>query len=776
MDLRRRDAFRNEGHTSAGLRYGVAVIATLAALAVRLSLDPILGMHSPYLPFVIAIIVAARFGGREPGFVSAALSTLGVVYFFIAPRYTLGIDQREATVALLLFLVVGIIISLLVGHLRASLIAMAQAEAAVGHKTKLIELSHDAIVTMDPQRRIIGWNAGATEMYGWTEGEALGHVIHDLLHTSDHYSAAEIDSILQRDDRWDGELNHIARDGRRLIVESRQVLLRGDASQPEGILEINRDATERKHAEQESRRANEQRRLALESAQMGTWSLDIASSQVTWDRRCADIFGFAHSAEHPVAYSQIQSRIHPDDRAGNVEAIRKAVEDPSGGEYDREFRVLKTDGTTRWVASHGNVISEGEPDHSSMRMLGVCMEITERRQAEERFREAQKLQSVGLLAGGVAHDFNNLLTVIMGNASLLLEGRPSCEFTQAILSASERAVYLTKQLLAYAGKGQIIVKVIDLTSIVTQSRPLLSASVPKRVNLAFNLAQDLPYLEVDPSRIEQILMNLVINAGESIPPQSDGQIEIATSRCEVAPDVARLRSKTYEVAAGTYVCLEVRDNGSGMDEATSAQIFEPFFSTKFTGRGLGLAAVYGIVRSSRGFIDVQSARGVGTTFRVLLPASQKTQLTERAPGTPNQLPAGRSTILVVDDEEMVRRLACVALTNYGYDVLEAKDGKEALQLLTDLPVLPSLVLLDLAMPVMGGDELVPILGKQYPDLKIVLSSGYPEEEARKGFRSDTVAGFVQKPYAIVALADKIAQVLRGGSESTGKAMRSPGQA
>jgi PAS domain S-box-containing protein len=758
------------------LRYAVAVIATLAALGVRLVLDPVLGVHAPYLPFTAAVIVAARFGGRGPGLVCAALSTLGILYFFIDPRYSFLIARHEAVAGLLLFLAVGTVISLLIGRLRDSLLSMARSEADLRREKQLIDLSHEAIVTADPQRRITGWNGGATEMYGWTEGEALCKVIQDLLRTSNQISTAELDAILHRENRWDGELHHIARDGRRLVVESRQVLLRDDANQPVGILEINRDITDRKRAEEEARRASELRSLALESANMGTWSLDIASGKMSWDRRCADIFDFDDSAGGEIDYAKLLARTHPDDRAAHDEAIKKATTDSSSGEYSREFRILCPGGAVRWVASHGRVISEGGDDsRRAVRLVGVSMEITERRQAEERLRQAQKLQSVGLLAGGVAHDFNNLLTVIMGSASLVLAQRPTCEHTQSILSAAERAVYLTKQLLAYAGKGQIVVKIVDLTQLVSQSTGLLSASVPKRVSLSFNLSQDLPYLEVDPSRMEQVLMNLVINAGESIPPKSDGRIEIATSRCEVTPDTARRHSTAYDVAPGTYVCLEVRDNGAGMDEATVAQIFEPFFSTKFTGRGLGLAAVYGIVRSSKGFIDLQSTPGAGTTFRVFLPASEKTHLTERAPGVPNQQPGGHSTILVVDDEEMIRRLACVALGSYGYKMLEAKNGKDALRVLAEAPSLPSLILLDLAMPVMGGDELVPILGKKYPGLKIVLTSGYPEEDARKGFQAGSVAGFLQKPYTVVMLAEKVGAVLGGSPDRIAESLGPPGR-
>jgi signal transduction histidine kinase len=415
----------------------------------------------------------------------------------------------------------------------------------------------------------------------------------------------------------------------------------------------------------------------------------------------------------------------------------------------------------RLVPAVRRALHEAEAEQQRRREEGAL------RDAEERLRQAQKWESIGILAGGIAHDFNNLLTVIMGSASAALVNCPGCEPFQTILSASERAANLTKQLLQYAGTGNFVSKTVDLTELVSQSAALFSSFVPKRVSLSFKLPKDLPCLEADPSRLEQILMNLVINAGEAILPNHDGLIEVSTSSSEVTPDMARRHSDAYDVAAGVFVCLEVRDNGAGMDEATVARIFDPFFSTKFTGRGLGLAAVYGIVRTRKGFIDVHSSPGAGTTFKVYLPATDKKRSAEPAPRAPRQQPRG-STILVVDDEEMVRNLVCMILKQQGYKVMEAKDGRDALQVLADAPSLPALILLDLAMPVMGGDELVPILETQYPSPKIVITSGYPEEEARQGFRSGSIAGFLQKPYSLETLTRKIAETLGGDSARDGR--------
>jgi signal transduction histidine kinase/CheY-like chemotaxis protein len=533
----------------------------------------------------------------------------------------------------------------------------------------------------------------------------------------------------------------------------------------------NTDITEQRAQQELLRLVSEQRELALAAAKMGAWDHHFKAGTVFWDERCRNMFGVPLGST--IDRDMMMARIHPDDRNATGEALKEAIAGADGGAYHREYRVVWPDSSIHWVAAHGQVIFEGQGDQRrAVRIVGVTSEITERRLAESRLRQTQKLETIGVLAGGVAHDFNNLLTVIMGSASSSLAECPSCEYSQAILVASERAAYLTKQLLAYAGKGHTVVKIVDLTDLVSRSTVLLSASVPKRVKLSFNLSKDLPCLEADPSQIEQILMNLVINAAESITPKRDGAIEIATRFCDVTAEMARKHAQMEENAAGAYVCLEVRDDGGGINEATISRIFDPFFSTKFTGRGMGLAAVHGIVRINNGFIDVHSVVGGGTTFQVFLPASKKERPTESVAATPRRQIRGFSTILVVDDEPMLRKLACMTLGRLGYEVLEAGDGREALQLLADSPTLPSLVLLDLAMPVMGGDELVPILEKKYPGLKIIVSSGYSEEDTRQGFRPGSVHGILLKPYTAPKLAATIADAL-GGNPAKDKIIEFP---
>jgi nitrogen-specific signal transduction histidine kinase/CheY-like chemotaxis protein len=408
--------------------------------------------------------------------------------------------------------------------------------------------------------------------------------------------------------------------------------------------------------------------------------------------------------------------------------------------------------------------------------VGTYVDITERKRNEECLRQAQKLESIGVLAGGVAHDFNNLLTVILGSASAARIECPSCKHYENIMAASERAARLTSQLLAYAGKGQVFAATFNLSDLVSRSTQLLVSSIPKNAELVFHPSEQVLPINADPSQIEQVVMNLVINAGEAMPPHTDGRIEITTSIIEVAPEVARAQAPAFDVRAGQFVCLGVTDNGSGMDEATLARVFDPFFSTKFTGRGLGLAAVQGIVRSCGGFIEVHSSSRAGSTFRVFIPVAAKKPAAEilasaRARAS-REGGLRHGAILVVDDEELVRELACMTLRSHGHKVLEAKNGKDALDVLAGASPLPSIVLLDLTMPVMGGEELVPILNRDYTGLRIIVTSGYPEEEVRRGFRPDAVAAFLQKPYTVTALADKVARTL----ESSGPDERTPAAA
>ncbi len=328
------------------------------------------------------------------------------------------------------------------------------------------------------------------------------------------------------------------------------------------------------------------------------------------------------------------------------------------------------------------------------------------------------------------------------------------------MRAAERAADLTRQLLAYAGKGRFVMRTLDLSDLVREIGGLVQTSLPKQAQLRLQLADDLPGIDADPGQLQQIVMNLVINGAEAIGPEG-GSVLVRTGVQEVDTHYISTMSSAGELLKpGRYITLEVHDTGAGMDEATLAKIFDPFFTTKFAGRGLGLSAVLGIVRAHHGALKVYSKPGQGTTFKVLFRASANPVVHQAQPAK-RQLD-GAGTVLVVDDEEIVRLTAKHTLERYGYHTMLANDGVTALEAYRDQPGLIGLVLLDLTMPVMNGEETLRHLQTVNPRVKVLLSSGYNEVEAVQRFAGKGLAGFIQKPYTAAGLAEKVKEALLDG--------------
>jgi PAS domain S-box-containing protein len=390
--------------------------------------------------------------------------------------------------------------------------------------------------------------------------------------------------------------------------------------------------------------------------------------------------------------------------------------------------------------------------------VAIVTDITERKQLELKMREAQKLESIGLLAGGVAHDFNNLLMGILGNASLAIDMLDAPASARSaiddVIRATERAAELTRQLLAYAGKGRFVVGPVDISAMVEELMPLIQASIPRNVRLDLRLTARLSGVQADKAQIEQLAMNLIINAAEAI--EGDGVVTVTTRSRNVDPG-ERNRFVSDQELNGGYVALEVRDTGVGMDEDTRRRIFDPFFSTKFLGRGLGLSAALGIVRGHKGAIRVSSTPGQGTTFEVLFPAGAPFPVQDVH--EPEEEASGHGTILVVDDEAIIRNLLVAALESRGYKILLAENGAEALTVFSRNAREISLVLLDLVMPVMSGEAVLPHLFIMKPDVRVLVSSGQDPEECMRKLREPRVAGYLQKPYRMAALLAKLQEVL-----------------
>jgi two-component system cell cycle sensor histidine kinase/response regulator CckA len=438
-----------------------------------------------------------------------------------------------------------------------------------------------------------------------------------------------------------------------------------------------------------------------------------------------------------------------------------------GGPGLLEHRIVRRDGSSVWVLTH--LAAERGPDGEITGCIGTVADISDRKRAEEENRKleaqvqhAQRVQSLGIMAGGLAHDFNNLLTVILGNARMALMDLPPgsavVEKLAEIETATSRAAELTSQMLAYSGKGRFSLQMVNLSRLAEETANLLQTVISKRVAILLNLADSIPHIEADPAQIRQIAMNLITNAAEAIG-DDGGIIRIATSMLEADTDYL---SGTYfddHLPAGRYVCLEVRDTGCGMSPETQAKIFDPFFTTKFTGRGLGLAAVIGIVRAHRGALKVSSQVGAGSAFQLLFPACDKpVEIRADQPVMREGQPA-QGTVLVVDDEQGMRNLARAILEKCGYSVLTAGDGGDAMRVFRRHAGNVAAILLDLTMPGMSGEETAAQLLRIRPDVPIILSSGYGDGEVESRFAGRGLAGFLKKPYEPRELIEAIQRAL-----------------
>ena len=393
-------------------------------------------------------------------------------------------------------------------------------------------------------------------------------------------------------------------------------------------------------------------------------------------------------------------------------------------------------------------------------------EQEERRELETRMLHAQKLESLGVLAGGIAHDFNNLLTGILGHTSLVLmdldPDSPVARSLSKIETAAMRAAELTEQMLAYSGRGQFLQQRLDLSQLVRETSSLLEASISGNTELEYSLADDLPAVCGDPGQLRQIVMNLITNASEAMEESGGGAIRLVTGvRQAGARELSRSVVKDETVAAGDFVFVEVTDAGDGMSEETCARIFEPFFTTKFTGRGLGLAAVLGIVRGHHGAILVDSEEGRGTTFEILLPVAGADTSADAEPEVAVQPGEGGGCVLVIEDEPLIRSVTSAALSRSGFEVLVAADGPRGIDLFRNRFGSVDLVLLDMTMPHMGGQQVIQRLREIDPRVRVILSSGYSASEASERFASSDVTGFIQKPYRIQELLGEVTRCLSG---------------
>lgn len=541
-------------------------------------------------------------------------------------------------------------------------------------------------------------------------------------------------------------------DGRVIWLDTTKVPMRDADGRVIGLLGTWEDVTERKRLELQLRHQEMLLREAAEVAHVGGWGFDPTTLELEWTPEVYRIHDLPEAAA-PDVRTAIDFYV-AEDRERIAAAVTEATE--RGTPFDLELRIRSARGVLKWVRATCHPIVESG---RVVRVRGAFQDITDRKRLEEQFRQAQKMEAVGRLAGGVAHDFNNLLTVINGYADLLLAGMPTDDGNrQAVLAmrdAGERAAGLTAQLLAFGRKAVIAPRPLDLREVLTGAERLLRRLAGTSVQLTV-VTDPVPCrIEADPNQLDQVLLNLVVNARDAMP--GGGRLTVA---CR--PLLVHVPEPTAfgELSPGRYVELRVTDTGDGMTDDVRANIFEPFFTTKGLGKGtgLGLAVVHGIVQQAGGRIQVASEVGAGTSFRLLFPEAVAAH--EATAPVPDAL--GTETILLVEDEAAVRDLCRMALESQGYRVLVAASGCEALGLLDDLPDGPDLLVSDLMMPEMNGWELASAIRGRHPRVRILFISGYTNNTTFSGGVADT--SFLQKPFTPLGLARKVREVLDAVAE------------
>jgi len=624
-------------------------------------------------------------------------------------------------------------------------------EAAANSRDLLYTTLHsigDGVISTDSEGRVAFLNPVAERLTGFDSSGAQGRPIEEVFRIVNEETRVAVESPVRRvlrEGKVVGLANHtvlISRSGADIPIDDSGAPIRSQDGMLEGAVLVFRDVTARRKAEEELRLSERRFRMVADSAPVMICSDDANGLRDYCNLPWLQFTGRTFEQELGHGWHE---GIHPDDRARAVETFERVFRERQPLTF--EFRLKKRDGQYAWIL--GRKVPRIGPEGEFLGYIGSYTDIDDRRRAEERMRHAAKLESLGVLAGGIAHDFNNLLVAIMGNASLLEDefpaGAPAREMLGSVLQASERAAMLTRQILAYSGQGRFVVEPLDLSEQVKQITALLQASLAKNVEVRLDLAAGLPLVEADASQIQQLIMNLVVNAAEAIGPGA-GQVDVVTG--EQAVNAAEIAQWVLadSVQPGRFVVLTVRDSGVGMDAQTQARIFDPFFTTKFTGRGLGLAAALGITRGHGGGIKLISAPGKGTTFQVYLPAAAALANIVSAPAA-SQPFRGTGSVLVVDDEDMVREAARHSLERAGYTALLASSGAEAVELLKGHAGEVRLIVLDMTMPGLTGEETLDRLRSIRPGIPIIVSSGYSELVAQRRF-GNRIDGFLQKPYTV----------------------------
>ena len=703
--------------------------------------------------------VATLLLGYRLGFVTSVLSSLTLLVIgaigwgapgMLAPTWGTDVTAwivvtlNFALVNLMQTAAVGMVVSTLQGTLEREMGARASLQREHTLLRTLIDALPDVIFAKDTHRRYQRGNAALLTQLGLTrEVDLLGRSDDDLVPPAEARTYREHDEqVLQGTPLFNQELPHPEADGTLRWYLTNKVPLRDAGGGIVGLIGIARDITDVKRAEADRAHLLARLQLQIERMPLAYLLTDATFRYVRWNPAAERMFGFTEA--------EVLGR-HPFDLivpTESQEEVTRRFDQIMAGSMDAhgEIRNRTRDGRTIICEWHNTPLVDETGAVTGV--LSLAEDVTERRSLEEQLQQAQKMEAVGRLAGGVAHDFNNLLTLIIGYSELLLSPpRAALDVPQsvrAIRDAAERAATLTRQLLGFSRQSLLQPRVLDLNVVVATISTMLRRLIGEDILLTTSLAPVLARVKVDPGQLDQVLMNLAVNARDAMP--TGGHLRIETS--------------SVMLDGSAHVRLTMSDTGSGMTPDVVARIFDPFFTTKPAGRGtgLGLAMVHGVVQQSGGRIEVRSEPGQGTTFTLDFPAVDDAGLKEESPALPEHV-GGDETILVVEDEESVRGLVVRTLASYGYSVVAATNGQDALRVATAHAGPIDLVLTDIVMPAIGGPELVRRLRPTLPQARTLFMSGYTDDAVMRHGVLESDVAFIQKPYTPAELARKVREVL-----------------
>ena len=621
------------------------------------------------------------------------------------------------------------------------------AEERIREQAALLDKASDAICVTDTEQRILYWNQGAVRLYGWAARQAIGQNMDELLFTGDTAALLAALKGLIANGEWHGQLQQAAKDGKRIVVESRWTLLRDEQKRPKSILIINTDVTERQKAELKIR---EQAAL-LDEARDAIFVRDLEQRVTYWNKGAERLYGWKADEILGKPASQI---LYKQD-APKRDEIWKAVAEH--GEWTGELKQLTKAGTEIVVVSRRTLLrdTQGKPTA----ILNINTDITENKQLEEKFLRAQRLESIGALAGGIAHDLNNMLAPVLMAAELLQDEVSSdmgTKMLETIRGSANRGSDMVKQILSFARGVTGEPAVLQLRHLIKDMARLVQDTFPRSIRVQTTVPNDLHPILGDPTQLHQVLLNLCVNARDAMP--QGGTLLIDAENVVLEKKSARGMERPL---SGPFVVLKVSDTGTGIPAELQTKIFETFFTTKGAGKGtgLGLSTVTNIVKNHGGFVEVFSEVGKGTTFKIHLPATGQAaqQITDVRPA---ELPGGRGEqILLVDDELALLEMTKETLETYGYRVLAAGHGADALHIYQQHRNEIAAVITDVMMPVMDGPTLVRALRSVNPDLKIICVSGLASEHKLAEIDKSQVRSFITKPFTSATLLTNVRRVI-----------------